>query len=101
MSASSTAPGPSAPRSSRSSTASPPTTRRSPTSVGRGLMCAFSLPSRALRDRVLTDLREQEKVLLLGCGSRSIRFRPALTVAEADLAAGVAAVDRVLTRLEL
>ncbi len=68
---------------------------------GRGLMCAFSLPSRALRDRVLTDLREQEKVLLLGCGSRSIRFRPALTVAEADLAAGVAAVDRVLTRLEL
>ncbi|MCW2776589.1 MAG: L-lysine 6-transaminase [Frankiales bacterium] len=67
---------------------------------GRGLMCAFSLPDAALRDAVLTRLREDEKVLLLGCGSRSVRFRPALTVSEADLAAGVAALDRVLTALE-
>ncbi|MCW2606117.1 MAG: L-lysine 6-transaminase [Frankiales bacterium] len=67
---------------------------------GRGLMCAFSLPDAALRDAVLTRLREDEKVLLLGCGSRSVRFRPALTVADADLAAGVAALDRVLTALE-
>ncbi len=66
---------------------------------GRGLMCAFSLPDAALRDAVLTRLRETERVLLLGCGTRSVRFRPALTVSEADLAAGVAALDRVLTAL--
>ncbi len=66
---------------------------------GRGLMCAFSLPDAALRDAVLTRLREDERVLLLGCGTRSIRFRPALTVPEADLEAGVAALDRVLESL--
>ncbi len=66
---------------------------------GRGLMCAFSLPTGALRSQVVDALRDEENVLLLGCGSRSIRFRPALTVAGADLQAGVAALDRVLTRL--
>ncbi len=65
---------------------------------GRGLMCAFSLPDAALRDEVLTALREDEHVLMLGCGTRSMRFRPALTVSPEDLAAGVAALDRVLTR---
>jgi L-lysine 6-transaminase len=65
---------------------------------GRGLMCAFSLPDAGLRDAVLNELRDREHVLLLGCGTRSVRFRPALTVALEDLAAGVAALDRVLTR---
>jgi L-lysine 6-transaminase len=65
---------------------------------GRGLMCAFSLPDKGMRDAVLAELRDDERVLLLGSGSRSIRFRPALTVSLADLDAGVAAVDRVLTR---
>jgi L-lysine 6-transaminase len=66
---------------------------------GRGLMCAFTLPDAGLRDRVLASLRDDEHVLLLPCGRRSVRFRPALTVAEDDLAAGVAALDRTLTRL--
>ena len=66
---------------------------------GRGLMCAFSLPDPRVRDAVLASLRDDEKVLLLGCGTRSVRFRPALTVDVDDLAAGVAAFDRVLTRL--
>ena len=65
---------------------------------GRGLMCAFSLPDGATRDAVQAEMRDVEHVLLLGCGTRSIRFRPALTVSEADLEAGVAALDRVLSR---
>jgi L-lysine 6-transaminase len=68
---------------------------------GRGLMCAFSLRDGDSRNRVLTALREEERVLLLGCGRRSIRFRPALTVEPADLAAGVAALDRVLSKENL
>jgi L-lysine 6-transaminase len=67
---------------------------------GRGLMCAFSLPGKGSRDAALAALRDDERVLLLGCGTRSIRFRPALTVSEAELEAGVAALDRVLTKLE-
>jgi len=63
---------------------------------GRGLMCAFTLPDKGFRDQVLTQLRDRERVLLLGCGTRSIRFRPALTVSLDELSAGVAAVDRVL-----
>ena len=62
-------------------------------------MCAFTLPDPGLRGAVITALRQEEDVLLLGCGTRSVRFRPALTVTDADLEAGVAALDRVLTRL--
>ena len=67
---------------------------------GRGLMCAVSLESRELRDLVVERLRVDERVLVLGCGTRSLRFRPALTVSGQELAAGVAALDRVLTGLE-
>jgi len=67
---------------------------------GRGLMCAFTLPDKGTRDLLVARLRDEERVLVLGCGTRSIRFRPALTVSETDLEAGVAALDRVLTKLE-
>jgi L-lysine 6-transaminase len=64
---------------------------------GRGLMCAVTLDGPALRDRVVERLRTEEHVLALGCGRRSLRLRPALTVTEEELAEGVAALDRVLT----
>jgi L-lysine 6-transaminase len=66
---------------------------------GRGLMCAFTLPTSELRDAVIRRLREHEHVLVLGSGTSSIRFRPALTVTQDELDRGVAAVDRVLTAL--
>lgn len=65
---------------------------------GRGLMCAITMPDTRTRDAVLDALRDDERVLLLGCGRRSIRFRPALTVTEDELRAGVAALGRVLDR---
>jgi L-lysine 6-transaminase len=64
---------------------------------GRGLMCALTLPSAELRDEVVRRLREDEHVLVLGCGASSLRFRPALTVSAADLDRGVRALERVLT----
>ena len=64
---------------------------------GRGLMCAFDLPDRANRDRTITRLRE-ERVLVLGCGERSIRFRPALNVTRQELEFGLSALDRALAR---
>lgn len=68
---------------------------------GRGLMCAFTLPSAEVRDEVITRLREDERVLVLGCGGSSLRVRPALTVSLDELDRGLAALDRVLTRLGL
>src|SRR6266568_4924519 len=66
---------------------------------GRGLMCAFTLPSAELRDALITGLREDEQVLVLGCGASSLRFRPALTVSAGELDRGLAAIGRVLDRL--
>jgi L-lysine 6-transaminase len=66
---------------------------------GRGLLCALDLPDRATRDEALRRLYRDERVLLLGCGERSLRLRPALTVGEDDLARACAALDRVLSTL--
>lgn len=63
---------------------------------GRGLFCAIDLPDADLRDRVTTHMFEREHVFLLGCGTRSVRFRPTLTITEAELDAGLAALDRTL-----
>jgi len=65
---------------------------------GRGLMCAFDLPDPKLRDRVIAMLREAQ-VLVLACGERAIRFRPALNVTTDELKIGVRALDDVLGRL--
>jgi L-lysine 6-transaminase len=65
---------------------------------GRGLMCAIDLPDGALRDEVITRLRETQ-VLVLACGQRTIRFRPALNVTTDELKVGVQALDDVLGRL--
>lgn len=46
-------------------------------SRGQGTWCAFDLPDSARRDTVVERLR-QRGVEMGGCGSRSIRFRPAL-----------------------
>jgi L-lysine 6-transaminase len=61
---------------------------------GRGLMCAITLPTARLRDEVITRLRTEEHVIMLGCGEASLRFRPALTVAADELDRALAALDR-------
>ena len=66
---------------------------------GRGLMCAFDLPSAAVRDRLIARLRDDERVLLLGAGERSVRFRPSLVVTEEEIALACEAVDRSLGRV--
>ncbi|MFE3256166.1 L-lysine 6-transaminase [Nocardia sp. NPDC059091] len=63
---------------------------------GRGLMCAITLATPELRSEVVKRLREQEHVLILGTGERGIRFRPPLTVTEAELDEAVDALGRVL-----
>ena len=66
---------------------------------GRGLMCAFTLPTAELRDEVITRLREDEHVIMLGCGASSLRLRPALSVTAEELDRAVDALDRVLRTL--
>ncbi|WP_375478926.1 L-lysine 6-transaminase [uncultured Jatrophihabitans sp.] len=63
---------------------------------GRGLMCAFTLPSAHIRDDLVARLRDDERVLVLGAGERSLRVRPALTITLDELDRGLAALDRAL-----
>ena len=65
---------------------------------GRGLMCAVDLPTPSERDAVRERMRDDERVLMLACGDRSLRFRPPLTVTEDELAAACDALDRTLAR---
>lgn len=57
---------------------------------GMGLLCAFDLPSEELRDRLHKKAAENG-LLILKCGEKSIRVRPALnvTAAEVDEAASL------------
>jgi len=64
---------------------------------GRGLMCALDLPDRDLRDRVLRRCFE-EGLILLGCGSSSIRFRPPLTIKEAEIDEGLGMLRAALSQ---
>ena len=59
-------------------------------------MCAFTLPSVAERDE-LTNRLWQRGVVMLACGERSVRFRPALTVTRAEIDIAVSAVRDALS----
>jgi L-lysine 6-transaminase len=58
---------------------------------GRGLMCAFSLPTTADRDELIRQLW-QRAVIVLPAGADGVRFRPALTVSRAEIDAAISAV---------
>jgi L-lysine 6-transaminase len=51
---------------------------------GRGLMCAIDLPDGKTRDQVADKVYELGMVIL-GCGQRSLRFRPPLDVTGKEL----------------
>ena len=67
---------------------------------GRGLMCAFSMSTEPQRDSVVAGLWERG-VIMLGCGSHSVRFRPALTVSREEIDAAVDTVRAVLTAMSV
>ena len=62
---------------------------------GRGLMCAFDLPSPEVRAKFLARAKENG-LLIVGCGVRSVRFRPPLNLTRADADEGLALLDRSL-----
>jgi L-lysine 6-transaminase len=51
---------------------------------GRGLMCAVDLPDTETRDRLM-DKAYELGLMILGCGKRSIRFRPVLDITRAEI----------------
>ncbi len=66
---------------------------------GRGLMGAFDLKDGPTRDALIHALFTQERVIVLPCGQRGLRFRPALTVREDEINIVLRAVGRCLSSL--
>jgi len=64
---------------------------------GRGLMCAFDATDSDRRDQLLKAFL-QEKLLMVGCGEKSIRFRPHLTVSADEIREGTDTIRRVLKK---
>lgn len=65
---------------------------------GKGLFCAFDLPDGDLRLKFRQKLFENRAVIL-GCGDRSIRFRPALTIREEEVLEGIDLIRKTLKQL--
>jgi L-lysine 6-transaminase len=65
---------------------------------GRGLFCAFDLPRGEDRDR-LRKLLYENRFLALPCGTRTLRFRPALNVGSEEIARALEILERTLPRL--
>lgn len=64
---------------------------------GRGLMCAFSLPTQAQRDELIRRMWHR-RVIMLASGTHGVRFRPPLTVSRGEIDAAVDAVRDSLSR---
>jgi L-lysine 6-transaminase len=62
---------------------------------GLGLMCSFDFPDSTMRNH-FKNLCYNEKVLILGCGDKSIRFRPALNISKDILDKGLKVIKNVL-----
>ena len=67
-------------------------------SRGKGLFCAFDLPTPEQRDKLITAM-EELGVLILGCGHRSIRFRPHLNIKKGDIDIGISMIGNALSQL--
>ena len=65
---------------------------------GKGLFCAYDLPSGEQRDR-MTELLQEEGALVLGCGHQSIRFRPHLNISKEEIDSGLSMMRSALAIL--
>ncbi|MHB8578798.1 MAG: L-lysine 6-transaminase [Ignavibacteriaceae bacterium] len=62
---------------------------------GLGLMCSFDLPTTGLRNEFKNSCYD-EKLLILGCGERSIRFRPPLNITKSDINEALTIIRNIL-----
>jgi L-lysine 6-transaminase len=65
---------------------------------GRGLLCAMDLNTSLDRDMLKTKAYD-EGLILIGCGDRSIRFRPPLSVQKNEIDDGIAIIKKALKEI--
>ncbi|MEJ5963527.1 L-lysine 6-transaminase [Pedobacter immunditicola] len=65
---------------------------------GKGLLVAFDFPTKDMRDAFITKGMEHN-VMFLGCGNKTIRFRPALCIEKKHIDEGMAVMETILPTL--
>jgi len=65
---------------------------------GRGLMIAFDLPEKAIRNDFL-KVAFKNQIICLGCGERSVRFRPPLNLSQKEADEGLEKVRKSLAEV--
>lgn len=65
---------------------------------GRGLMCAFDLPTTEKRNEVLTKLRENG-TMAIPSGPIAVRFRPPVTLSAEEADRGAESIERTLKQI--
>jgi L-lysine 6-transaminase len=61
---------------------------------GKGLLVAFDFPDKGMRDTFISKGLEKD-VMFLGCGERSIRFRPALIMSKNHIDNGLTILENI------
>ena len=62
---------------------------------GLGLMCSFDLPNPELRTKFLKEIY-RGKLIMLGCGVKTVRFRPPLIIQKNQIDQGMKIIRHVL-----
>ncbi len=65
---------------------------------GRGLITAFDFPNKSMRDKFITT-GMKKNVMFLGCGEKTIRFRPALIIEEQHIDEGLEILESIIPSL--
>ncbi len=65
---------------------------------GLGLLCAFDMPNPDVRKKFLTQLYNN-KMIMLGCGVKTVRFRTPLIVTKEEIDKGVSIIKKVLSTM--
>ena len=65
---------------------------------GKGLFCAFDMPSGIERDKLISILLDKN-IMILGSGLKSIRFRPHLNVLKEDLDICINAIHKSIKEM--
>ncbi|KUG27069.1 putative l-lysine-epsilon aminotransferase (l-lysine aminotransferase) (lysine 6-aminotransferase) [hydrocarbon metagenome] len=66
---------------------------------GLGLMCSFDFPTTDQRNKFLQELYDN-KVLMLSCGNKSVRFRPPLNVSTANIDEAITIMKKILSKMK-
>jgi len=63
---------------------------------GKGLLTAFDFPDQEMRDKFINNGLAQN-VMFLGCGQKTIRFRPALIIEKNHIDEGLSVLEKIVS----